>query len=74
MNSPGDHRPEPKGPNFPLIVLLAGIVLAIGLIASFYTIDWDGKRLVPRAFGKYAHPASQLLPVHPVKHAAAIAA
>jgi hypothetical protein len=74
MNSPGDHRPEPKGPNFPLIVLLAGIVLAIGLIASFYTIDWDGKRLVPRAFGKHAHPTSQMLPVNPVDAAGPIAA
>ncbi len=50
-----------KGPNFLLIVILAGITLIVILIASFYTIDWEGHKLIPRASGTHAHPTARLV-------------
>lgn len=49
-----------KNPNFLLIVILAGIFLLVGLLAAFFTVDWEGKRLIPRGSGKQNHPTSQL--------------
>lgn len=54
-----------KGPNFLLIVILASIAIVIILIASFFTVDWEGRRLVPRAMGKTKHPTSELRIVEP---------
>ncbi len=54
-----------KGPNFLLIVILAGIAIIVILIMAFFTIDWEGRRLVPRAGGKTKHPTSELRLVEP---------
>lgn len=54
-----------KGPNFLLIVILAGIAIVLILIASFFTVDWEGHRIVPKAFGSHAHPTAQLVVSQP---------
>ena len=64
-NIDNSGTPPNKAPNFGLIVALACVVLLFVLLASFFTIDWEGKRLVPRGFGKHNHPTSRMvLPSH----------
>jgi len=49
---------NPKKPNFGLVVTLAAIVLLVLMVVAYFTVDWDGKRLLPHH--RPAHPNSQL--------------
>ena len=49
-----DHHP--KGPNFRLIVILALVVLLVGLIAAYFLLSVDGRKLLPH--GKNPQPNS----------------
>jgi len=52
----------PNKPNFGLVVVLALATLLFIFVAAYFTLDWDGKRLVPHHRG--SHPTSELvLPV-----------
>jgi hypothetical protein len=50
---------HPKGPNFLLIVILFAVAIVLVLLATYFTIDWTGKRLIPRSH--QSHPTSQLI-------------
>lgn len=51
LPSPADHQVHPKGPNFLLIVLLAGLALAIMLILAYFIVLGAGEVLLPSAHG-----------------------
>lgn len=42
-----DRNPHPKGPNFPLIVALAGITLVLLMIATIIFLAARGKKDLP---------------------------
>jgi len=49
----------PNKPNFGLVVTLAMATLLVIFVIAYFTLDWDGKRLVPHHRG--LHPTSELL-------------
>lgn len=51
---------HPKGPNFGLILILASIVLILGLIAAYFLVSEDGRKLLPH--GKNPRPNSMSRP------------
>lgn len=55
-----DHHHHPKGPNFLLIVILASIVLIAGLIAAYFLVSADGRKMLPHR--KNPEPNSLSLP------------
>lgn len=42
-----DYRKYPKGPNFKLIVALACVVLLLGMVAAYFFLRSDARRVVP---------------------------
>ena len=48
----------PNKPNFGLVVTLAMVVLLAIFVIAYFTLDWDGKRLVPHH--RSSHPTSEL--------------
>ena len=51
-----DHHHHPKGPNFLLIVVLASVAIVIGLIAAYFLVSADGRKMIPH--GKNPQPNS----------------
>ena len=49
----------PNKPNFGLVVALAMATLLVIFVVAYFTLDWDGKRLVPHHRG--AHSTSELV-------------
>jgi hypothetical protein len=49
---------SPKKPNFALVFTLAGVALLVLMVVAYFTLDWDGKRLVPHH--RNPHPNSRL--------------
>jgi len=50
----------PNKPNFGLVVALAVATLLIVFVVAYFTLDWDGKRLVPHDFSKHNTSALHL--------------
>lgn len=51
LPSPASYQILPKGPNFLLIVLLAGVALAIMLVLAYFIVLGAGEVLLPSAHG-----------------------
>jgi len=66
-NSTKDYRVYPKGPNFPLIVALAGVILLLLFIGAYFLVSGHGAKMLPRAHRRDAEPTSYLL--LPARHA-----
>jgi hypothetical protein len=49
----------PNKPNFPLVVLLAGVTLLLVLILAYFFIDFEGGHI--RIRHRHANPNAQLL-------------
>jgi len=49
----------PNKPNFGLVVALAMATLLVIFVVAYFTLDWDGKRLVPHHRG--SHSTSELV-------------
>jgi hypothetical protein len=50
---------RPNKPNFGLVVGLSAAVMIVIFLIAYFTLDWDGKRLVPHHH--QPHPTSQLV-------------
>jgi hypothetical protein len=46
----------PNKPRFGLVVILFAVTILIVFVVAYFTLDWDGKRLVPHNYSK--HPVS----------------
>jgi hypothetical protein len=62
-SSTSDYRQHPKGPNFRLIVILAGVAMIVIFIAAVLILKGGGKKLLPKVPDQ--HPTSQVLPLLP---------
>jgi hypothetical protein len=60
-SSTKDYRVYPKGPNFLLIVALAGVILLLLFIGAYFLVGRHGARLLPRAHRRDAEPTSYLV-------------
>jgi hypothetical protein len=60
-SSQPDPQPEPKGPNFLLVVALAGLALIIIFIVVYFFVGDHGQRLLPHAHPRDAEPTSRLI-------------
>jgi hypothetical protein len=49
----------PNEPRFGLIVVLFAVAILVVFVLAYFTLDWDGKRLVPHHH--QAHPNSELV-------------
>lgn len=50
-----DKENHPKGPNFMLVVIFAGIALALVLIAALIFLATRGKKIVPLNHQQHTH-------------------
>jgi hypothetical protein len=56
-----DYRVYPKGPNFLLIVALAGVVLILLFIGAYFLVGGHGAKMLPHAHRRDAEPTSQVV-------------
>jgi hypothetical protein len=62
-----DYRTYPKGPNFLLIVILAGVAILVILVAALFLVGDKGRQLVPHK--PTPTPNSLIRPLLPVPSA-----
>ena len=58
--STANYRKYPKGPNFLLVVILAGVAMIAVCLIAVLVLRSEGKKLVPKVPDK--HPTSQITP------------
>ncbi len=61
--STANYRKYPKGPNFLLVVILAGVAMIAVCLIAVLVLRSEGKKLVPKVPDK--HPTSQIIPQIP---------
>ena len=59
--STGNYRLYPKGPNFGVVVVLAGLALILIFILAYFFIKGHGSETLPRAHQRKAEPTSRLV-------------
>ena len=58
--STANYRKYPKGPNFLLVVILAGVAMIAVCLIAVLVLRSEGKKMVPKVPDK--HPTSQITP------------
>jgi len=59
--STADYRKYPKGPNFPLIVVLFVVTIFVAFICAYFVLRAGGKKMLPKVPDK--HPTSLVMPL-----------
>ena len=61
--STANYRQYPKGPNFRLIVILAGVIMLVIFVCVWLVLRTEGRKMLPKVPDK--HPTSQVTPLRP---------